>query len=214
MPQPCSRCGTTTTAGAHALCAACLLRLAALPEALAPDYEIETLLGSGPAGTTYLARGANGALLTVKIVAAAAKDADPVAVAEALRAALVAFDQPGVARTHAVEVDDDGHLRIVRDYVAGRPLTAWSDKADAAGREQALSAIEAALATVHAHGLAHGHLAAQNIVMASGGRPVLVDLGAHLALDALRGAARTCEQMAQEDRAGLEALRAALTGRP
>lgn len=214
MPPPCSRCGSATSAGADPLCAACLLRLAALPEALAPDYDIETLLGSGSAGTTYLARAVNGALLTVKIVAAAAKEADPIAVADALRAALVAFDHPGVAHIHAVDVDDEGHLRMVRDYVRGRPLTVWSDKADAAMREQALDAIEGALAAVHGHGLAHGHLTAENIVMASGSRPVLVDLGAQLALDALQGASRTSVQMAEEDRAGLGALRAALSGRP
>lgn len=212
MPQPCSRCGGTTSAGAHALCAACLLRLAALPEALAPDYEIETLLGSGPSGTTYLARAASGALLAVKVLAPAARDSDPIAVADALRAALVAFTHPGVARTHAVEVDDEGRVRIVRDYVTGRPLAAWSEKADAAARGQAAGAIEAAVAAVHAHGLAHGHLTAENIVVASGGRPVLVDLGAQLALDALQGAARTSEQMAEDDRAALAALRAALTG--
>jgi eukaryotic-like serine/threonine-protein kinase len=213
MPRVCSSCGSTTTATAHELCAACLLRLAALPEALGPAYEIETLLGSGAAGTSYLARGDAGALFVVKMIQAPDGGADPMAVADALRAALVAFYHPGVARTHAVEVDDDGNLRIVRDYVTGRPLMAWSEKADAALREQAAGAIETAVAAMHAHGLAHGHLAAENIVVAPGGRPVLVDLGAQLALYALQGAARTPEQMAEEDRAGLEALRAALMGR-
>jgi len=214
MPPPCSRCGATTRAGADALCAACLLRLAALPEALAPDYEIETLLGSGPAGTTYLARDASGgALLAVKILTVRDEAQDAPEVTDALRGALTSFRHPSVAKTHAVDVDADGNVRLVRDYIAGKPLAGWAAQADPASRRQAFETITAALDAVHAAGLFHGHVAATNIVIGASGRPVLVDVGAGMALRALEGVAVPVARMSGEDRGALQALRT-LLGEP
>lgn len=211
MQTPCSRCGGTLGSTGHGLCAACLLRLATMPEALAPEYEIETLLGSGRAGTTYLAREeGGGALLAVKILTLRDDRHDAPAVTDAIRGDLTSFQHPGVARTHAVDVDAEGNARLVRDYITGKPLTAWMAHADAASRQQAFDAIASALAAAHAHGLFHGHVAASNIIIASGGRPVLVDLGAHMVLRALQGVSSAAADMARDDQAGLDALRSAL----
>lgn len=208
MQTACSRCGATRASIGAGPCASCLLRLATLPEALAPEYEIETLLGSGRSGTTYLARDtASGALLAVKILLLRDDAHDAPAVAGAIRDALTSLQHPAIARTHAVDVDDDGNVRLVRDYVAGKPFAGWSAQADAAARVQAVDTIAGAIGAAHAAGLFHGHVDAANIVMASGGRPVLVDLGAHMALRALQGVPDAGGDIAAEDRAALAALR-------
>ena len=211
MQTLCSRCGATLGTTAHGPCASCLLRLATRPEALAPEYEIETLLGAGRSGTTYLARDAvSGGLLAVKILTLRDDAHDAPAVTDAIREALTSFQHPAIARTHAMDVDDDGNVRLVRDYVAGKSFAGWIAQADAVARRQAFDVIAGAIGAAHAAGLFHGHLDAPNIVIAAGGRPVLVDLGAHMALRALQGVHADPAAMAHDDRAGLEAIRAAL----
>lgn len=211
MQTPCSRCGGTLGAAGHGLCAACLLRLATMPEALAPEYEIETLLGSGRTGTTYLARAiGTGDMLAVKIVNMQ-DGADAHAIAGRLAADLLAFRHPHVAATHAVDVDADGNLRIVRDYVMGRSLPAWAGKAGAAERRRTFERLAAAVAEVHARGLAHGHLDAPNVIITSDAQPVIVDFGAASALRQLRGAGTEPGEMAGADLTALEALRTFLT---
>ena len=213
MRAACSRCGGTTGATSHNLCAACLLRLAAMPEALAPEYEIETLLGEGRAGTSYLARALESdALLTVKIIAPREGSTDATAVADGIRADLMTFRHRAVARTHAVDVDAEGNLRIVRDYVVGRAISAWSAKADAADRQRVLEIVAAAISAAHAQGLFHGNVSPSNIIIGSGGQPFLVDLGAHMALRGLQGATLSAPEMEHHDRSSLDTLRAALTG--
>jgi serine/threonine protein kinase len=189
------------------MCPACLLRLATRAEARAPEYEIETLLGSGRSGTTYLAREADtGALLAVKLIPAREDSPDPWKVADAIRDRLIGFQHPSVASTHAVDVDDEGNVRLVRDYVTGKPLAGWVAQADAEARGRAWAAIAAAVEALDVARLFHGHIAAPNVVIAAGGRPVLVDLGAHMALRALHGASAG-DTMAMTDRDGVEALR-------
>jgi serine/threonine protein kinase len=210
MPT-CSRCGATHGATGHGPCPSCLLRLGTLPEAVAPDYEIETLLGAGKSGTTYLARdAAGGGLLAVKILTLRGDAHDGPGVAETIRAALTSFRHPAVAATHAVDVDDDGNVRLVRAYVPGKPFAAWAARADAEARAGVFEAIAEALDAAHTARLFHGHVAAPNIVMTAGGRPVLVDLGAHMALLALQGVDADPGALRHTDRAGLESLRNAL----
>ncbi|MEX2270253.1 MAG: hypothetical protein WD690_02190 [Vicinamibacterales bacterium] len=188
--------------------------MATQPEALSPEYEIETLLGSGRSGTTYLARALGSAgLLTVKILVSR-DERDIEDIAGALRPDLIRFAHPGVARTHAVDLDAEGNLRIVRDYIRGRPLASWAETAAAAARQQAFDAIAAAVDAVHAGGLVHGNIAAANVIVAAGGRPMLVDLGAHLALRAIQGAGQSPHFSRDADRAGLEALRTILSASP
>lgn len=207
MQTPCSRCGATTVATGHGRCAACLLRLATLPEALAPEYQIETLLGAGKSGTTYLARDvAGGALLAVKILTLCDDAHDAPGVTGTIRETLTSFRHPAVATTRAVDVDDDGNVRLVRDYVAGKPFAAWVTQADAAARGRVFEALAGALDVAHSARLFHGHVAASNIVITTGGRPVLVDLGAHMAVLALQGVDADPETMQNDDRASLGSL--------
>lgn len=180
-----------------------------MPEALAPDYAIETLLGAGPSGTTYLARATDsGALLAVKIVTSREGLRDVPAVARGVGANLVGYRHPGIATTHAVDVDQDGNLRIVRDYIAGKPLAAWATRAGAPERRQLWERVDAALTAAHARGLAHGRLDPSNLIVGTGARPVIVDFGAHAALRLLQGREAGAAAMAEEDRAGFRAIRA------
>ena len=213
MQTPCNRCGGTIGATGHGLCASCLLRLATLPEALAPDYEIETLLGSGPAGTAYLAREVgSGNMLVVKIIAKPDGIRDAEAAAFAVGTELIGFRRPGIAVTHSVDLDPDGNLRIVRDYVPGRALSAWIARGNLSERQQVFDRLAAALAEAHAHGLAHGHLEAPNVIITAGSQPVIVDFGARAAQRALQALETMTDRMREEDRSALEALRAVLMG--
>lgn len=213
MQTACSRCGGTRSETGDGLCASCLLRLATLPEARAPEYEIETLLGSGPACTTYLARAADsGNMLVVKIFPRQDGMRDAEAVGRAIGTDLIGFRHPGIAFTHAVGVDSDGNLRLVRDYVPGRALPAWMARGNPSQRQHVFDRVAAALADAHAHGLAHGHLEASNIVISTDAQPVIVDFGARAALRALQGLDTNTARMREEDRSALEALGAVLAG--
>jgi len=107
-------------------------------------------------------------------------------------------------------VDADGNARLVRDYVSGKPLSAWMPKADAPARRLVLDAVDAALDAARVHGMVHGHVVPSNIIVAPGGKPVLVDLGAGMVLHALQGVTAPAEEMARKDLADLDLLRAAM----
>lgn len=200
----CSRCGATA-AGADALCPACLLRLASLPQSRLPRYEIETLLGADDSGHTYLARAiATGALLAVKAFDAAVADPETLDYLESLSARLASVRHPGIARTHGIDVDG-GTPRLVRDYVKGRPFALWRQQAAAADVDGAIAAVREAVAALHEQGLAHGHVDAANVVVA-GGRPVLLDAGARLISAALSGRPPNVEALMRGDLSSLAGL--------
>jgi hypothetical protein len=163
-----------------------------------PDFEIETLLGSGT-GTTYLARAADGTLLGVKELGA--MPPDETGALDDLRDALLCFQHPNVARTIALDAGDDGVWRLMRAYVPGR---AW-DRADAGTRRAARPVLEGAIAAIHDAGFAHGNLTAPNIVWGAQGI-VMLDAGARLARAlAGHGGARIAAAQ-REDLAQLDAL--------
>ena len=172
MPQACKQCGTIGGTIAGALCPACLMRLATMPVSRVPDFDIETLLGSGT-GTTYLARATDGALLTVKKLTGHS-DAALDALADALRA----VEHPHLARTLAIDDDMEGTVSLIRAYVPGVAFERWIAGASPEARVEARQAGEDALARLHDAGLAHGHITATNIVFGPGSRAMLLDAGA------------------------------------
>jgi len=168
----CSRCGGTIGATRHQLCAACLLRLATAPASRVPAYEIVTLLGAHDDSTTYLARGASsGALLVVRTFNAKAGGGQ-LGSLEALAAWLHAFRHPNVAVTHGVDVDPEGTVSLVRDFVQGRAFVDWAAKATVEDRAAALGAAQSVL---EAAGVDTA-VTESNIVI-NGGVPIVVDLG-------------------------------------
>jgi len=203
MPAPCSRCGTSTAATAGALCPACLLRLAAMPESRIPAFEIEALLGTG-AGTTHLARTGTGSLVAVTTLEAPGLSSSAAAALDDLSGRLREFRDRAVAPFHGIEIDGDA-VRLVRDYVRGRAFADWTASADAEAGDAARAVIAAALEAAHAQDLPHGHLVPANIVI-TGGRPVLLDLGTQIALAIVRGHAPDLEALAHDDRARLAQL--------
>jgi hypothetical protein len=195
MPQACNQCGTAAVTMAGALCPACLMRLATMPESRVPDFAIETLLGSGT-GTTYLARARDGSLLAVKQIGAAGERGDALGdLDDALRAA----DHPHLARTIALDVDDAGTVQLIRAFVPGRAFADWLSSAPEDARATARAAVASALAHLHDAGLAHGHIAAANIVIGAGGRAILMDAGARPALLTIKADSVDFEAMRQDD---------------
>ena len=202
MPHPCSRCGATSfQTGGAMLCPSCLLRLAALPESRIPEFEIETLLGSGERGTTYLARGAGGEMLAVRKLA----DVTLSPAADDLGAALAAFGHPHVAPVYGLQLEEDG-VSLVRQFVRGRPFADWAASASRSAREAAVATLASAVTALHAAGLPHGRITASNIVVRGAG-PVLLDAGALIAWLTLTGAPVDIPAMRDADLAALAALR-------
>ena len=195
MAQACKQCGTVAGSIAGSLCPACLLRLATLPESRVPDFDIETLLGSGT-GTTYLARATDGALLAVKKLGSAPERSDAL---DDLDDALRLVDHPHLARTIAIDVDVDGTVQLIRGYVAGRAFAEWHATATPDARASAREALAAALAHLHEAGLAHGHVTATNIVIGAGSRAILLDAGARPALSAVTRQALDMDGLRRDD---------------
>ena len=200
MPQACKQCGTIGGTIAGALCPACLMRLATMPESRVPDFEIETLLGSGT-GTTYLARAADGSLLTVKRLTGSG-DAALGSLADALHA----VDHPHLARTLAIDDDMEGTVSLIRAYVPGIAFERWLAGASSAARAEARQALADALARLHSAGLAHGHVTATNIVIGPGSRAKLLDAGARAAMCSARGETPDLDAMRMDDVAQLDVL--------
>jgi serine/threonine-protein kinase len=93
---------------------------------------------------------------------------------------------PHVATVHGAE-EHDGRIGIWMEFVSGRTLEAiLREQGTLGAREAAGVGIDLcrALAAVHAAGIVHRDLKAQNVLRESGGRIVLADFGA--GFDALR----------------------------
>ena len=202
MTHPCSRCGATAYQTGAMLCPSCLLRLAALPQSRIPEFEIETLMGSGPSATTYVARAAGGAMLAVRKFVTDALFTQAI---DDLSATLAAFRHPNVAPVYGVQPDEDG-MSLVREFIRGRPFADWAAAASTEARAAAVDTLSAAVSALHDAGLPHGHITATNIVI-RGAEPVLLDAGAQLAWLALTGADADLEAMRRADLAALERLR-------
>jgi predicted nucleotide-binding protein len=83
---------------------------------------------------------------------------------------------PGVIPIREFLTGDD-HVVVVSDVVDGVPLQSTGRLSPAASVKTMIGVLDA-VATLHAHGVVHGDLRPENILIGRGGRPVLIDVGA------------------------------------
>ena len=144
-------------------------------------------LASGAYGEIYVAHdpqlNRNVALKILRRGAARGQSVDQL-LAEARTLARV--QHPNVVTIHGADVRE-GRAGLWMELVHGQTLEAWLHAQGTMGPGE-VSAVGAdicrALAAVHAAGLVHGDVKAQNVMRESGGRVVLMDFGAGRAQDA------------------------------
>lgn len=106
---------------------------------------------------------------------------DPVAAARLVAEGrnLARVRHPGVAAVYGIE-EHAGRVGLWREFVSGTDLfraVAAEGPFDPASAASAGAELADALAAIHAAGLLHGDVKAENVVRESGGRLVLTDLG-------------------------------------
>lgn len=151
---------------------------------LAGAYDIRGLLGSGGMGQVF---DAHDRLLNRAV---AIKAAWPHVGPEALRReaqVLAAFRHPGLVTAHAFAREGDTDF-LVMERLGGAPLSqALRGGPLPLGEALAiLRAIAGTLSVLHASGLAHADLKPSNVMLAPGGRVVLLDFGI-VRIEQLRG---------------------------
>ncbi len=162
---------------------------------LSGRYEVLSPLALGGMGAVYEARDrATGHRVAVKLLRAehAADDA----MRRRFRregAVLKALDHPGIVGLHELGVEDDGLVFLVTELVEGRTLRQRLEVGPPVGLKEVDRWVETlceALQAAHAHGVIHGDLKPDNVVLvgaADGPLPRLLDFGASkvLGLDRL-----------------------------
>lgn len=162
---------------------------------LSGRYELLAPLGQGGMGEVYEARDqSTEERVAVKILRAehAADDA----MRRRFRregAVLKALEHPGIVGLRELGVDDDGLVFLVTELVEGRTLRERLARGPSVGLRETdrwVGPLCQALQAAHAHGVVHGDLKPDNVVLvdASGGSvPRLLDFGASkvLGLDRL-----------------------------
>jgi predicted nucleotide-binding protein len=86
------------------------------------------------------------------------------------------LEHPGVVATRAILAGED-HVVVVSDVVDGLPLGSTGRLSPEASVKAMIGVLDA-VAALHARGYVHADLRPENILIARGGRPVLIDFGA------------------------------------
>ncbi|HVW29194.1 MAG TPA: sigma 54-interacting transcriptional regulator [Polyangiaceae bacterium] len=142
-------------------------------------YESQTRLGKGGGGEVWAVRDRHtGERAALKVLAADATESEMSAlVREAVT--LSGLEGLGVPRVLRFgRLPGDGRPFMVRELVEGRSLQELID--DAADANECLAALASAAEQVtmlHRAGLLHGDIKPANVIVATGGRATLVDLG-------------------------------------
>ncbi len=144
-----------------------------------PGYVAEELLGFGSSGEVWRARGAvTGEVVALKRLRAGREPAEH----ERLRreaAVLAAFEHPHVVRLDGVLWNSGGPV-LVLEYAAGGSLAGFIARRGPCSAGELIGLLEpvaGALAAAHEFGLVHGDVSSANILLGTGGRPLLADLG-------------------------------------
>ena len=150
-----------------------------IPRALG-RYVIERSLGTGGYGQVFLAQDQElRRAVAVKVLNAGARATDTDAErfhAEARR--LAQLRHPGIVTVHDVGVQD-GLIYVVSDYLEGPNLHQWVRSVRPEWREtvRVVTEIADALAYAHARATIHRDVKPENVIMAEGRSPVLIDFG-------------------------------------
>ncbi|MFI6877024.1 serine/threonine-protein kinase [Streptomyces sp. NPDC050400] len=164
------------------------MRGSGLPQYIGP-YAVERSLGAGGMGEVYLAYSVAGDPVAVKVIRP--DRTDPHTRARFEREATIARTISGTGRV-ARFIDADPFAEqpwLAMDYVPGRPLAdVVKDQGPlAVPLVASLGALLAeGLTAVHAAGLVHRDLKAQNVILGDFG-PVIIDFGLGAFLDASKG---------------------------
>jgi serine/threonine-protein kinase len=156
-------------------------------QVLAGTYEIGDLLGQGGMGQVFAAvdrtRGRDVAIKTTW----ARKDRDTLCNEARVLAGL---QHRGIVRFHALETHEDCTF-IVMERLRGSNLQSemalWDVGAPIGRVIDCLIDVCEALEAIHACGYAHRDLKPQNVVLADGGRPVIIDFGLAVHRDEMDG---------------------------
>lgn len=147
--------------------------------------ELLELVGKGTFGDVYRARDSQlEREVAVKLLHTNRRQADVVDRMLQEARALARVEHPNVVIVHDAE-ERDGRVGLCMEFIRGRTLAEILSTEGARGaREAALIGqdLSQALAAVHAAGLLHRDIKAQNVMREDGGRIVLMDFGAGLAL--------------------------------
>jgi len=156
-------------------------------QVLAGTYEIGDLLGQGGMGQVFAAvdrtRGCDVAIKTTW----ARKDRDTLANEARV---LSRLQHPGIVRFHGLE-SHDGCTFIVMERLRGCNLQSemalWGTERRIGHVVDCLIDVCETLQAIHARGYAHRDLKPQNVVLADGQRPVIIDFGLAVHQDEMDG---------------------------
>jgi len=99
---------------------------------------------------------------------------------------LATLRHPNIVRVTDYGTTDDGRPWLAMDFIGGTTLAARLARPDPPTSEESLSLyrdIRSALSHCHAHGIVHGDLKAENVLLCEDGRAVLSDFGISRILD-------------------------------
>jgi alkyl hydroperoxide reductase subunit AhpC len=148
-----------------------------LPDSVVSHYRVEGLIGRGSFAKVYRARDLT---LDRPVALKVFKPGGPITAAVVLEEArsTAALIHPNVCTVFAVD-DSLGVPAIAMEYVDGRPLSQViterpldPDRAAAIGRQ-----IAEGMAAAHAHGVVHGDLKPENVMVADGDAVKILDFG-------------------------------------
>lgn len=201
MEKACPQCGRPTQG--DALCPVCLLRLAedhAGPGTVPPvgddgaaRWKLLSVLGGGPASTTYLAT-ADGdepfGYVVVKLVEFVVEEETA---ADRLRAGqrrVAALGLPTAAMMIDAGLTSHRRPYFVFEHAPGQPVDEYlrRHRLEAEERQTLIDEIAGTLASAHRAGIAHGALRVSNVRVAGrrgAVRPKLLELGVHQLLSEL-----------------------------
>ncbi|HEV3303666.1 MAG TPA: protein kinase [Planctomycetaceae bacterium] len=161
-----------------------ITRTTSAPPVAFGRYQVRKALGEGGFGAVYLGHDTQLDRSVAIKVFRGGSDAPPAEADRLLHEArrLARLRHSGIVAVHDVGTQD-GQVFIVSDYLDGHDLARWL-KRNSPGWQQTValvSAVADALAHAHAQSTIHRDVKPANIILTSGGAPVLVDFG--LAID-------------------------------
>src|SRR4051794_13467158 len=151
------------------------------PMTAATSYEMLDRIGAGSTGTVYRARHTgSGEIVAIKeVVDAVRTDPDALGRVRAEARMLTGLAHPNVVRLVDV-VDEPDRLWLVLEYVEGSGLSRVLAEHGRLTPEQSLLVLRGALTGLgyaHQHGLVHGDVSLDNLLLSVDGTTKLVDFG-------------------------------------